>query len=103
MFYYLLQVAPAELEGMLRSHPEVQDAGVIGIPDPRKGESPIGFVKLKEGAKVTKEELKAFLALKVAVYKQLDNLVLVESIPISASGKILRKDLKEQYLKNHSS
>ncbi|XP_014286384.1 uncharacterized protein [Halyomorpha halys] len=93
------QVAPAELEALLRSHPDVDDAGVIGIPDPRKGESPIGFVKRKKNSKVTEDELKAFLAPKIATFKQIDNIVFVESIPKSASGKILRKDLKENYLK----
>ena len=49
------------------------------------------------------EELKAFLAPKVAAYKQIDTFIFVESIPISASGKILRKNLKEDYLKKISS
>ncbi|CAH1390322.1 unnamed protein product [Nezara viridula] len=93
------QVAPAELEALLRSHPDVEDAGVIGVPDPRKGESPIAFVKRIKNSKVTQEDLKAFLAPKIANFKQIDTVVFVESIPKSASGKILRKDLKENYLK----
>lgn len=93
------QVAPAELEALLRSHPDVEDAGVIGIPDPRKGESPIAFVKRVKNSKITQDELKAFLAPKIATFKQIDTVLFVESIPKSASGKILRKDLKENYLK----
>lgn len=77
----------------------MEDAGVIGVPDPRKGESPIAFVKRIKNSKVTQEELKAYLAPKIATFKQIDTVVFVESIPKSASGKILRKDLKENYLK----
>lgn len=97
------QVAPAELEGILRSHSDVEDAGVIGVPDPRKGEVPVAFIKLKKGAAASEEKLKEFLAPKVAKYKYIESFVFVDSIPKSASGKILRKDLKTSYLKRVAS
>lgn len=94
------QVAPAELEAVLRSHPDIEDAGVIGIPDTRKGETPVAFIKTKNGVTPSTESLKEFMAQKVAKFKQIDIFVFVEAIPKSAAGKILRKDLRERILKD---
>lgn len=91
----LLQVAPAELEGVLRSHPAVADAGVVAAPDPVKGEKPVAFVVLKPGTPEDPEPLKVFLQQKVAKFKQVNDFVFVESIPKSAAGKILRKELRK--------
>lgn len=88
------QVAPAELEAVLRSHPDVQDAGVVGVPDQRKGEAPVGFVQLKPGAVASVDDLKNFMSQKVAKFKQIENFVFVNAIPKSAAGKILRKELR---------
>lgn len=93
------QVAPAELEGVLRSHPAVADAAVIGVPDERSGEVPKGFIILKPGTKADKKEVMAYVAEKVAEYKRLGSLEIVESIPKTATGKILRRELKKVYVK----
>ncbi|XP_031827653.1 uncharacterized protein LOC116424844 [Nomia melanderi] len=92
------QVAPAELEALLRSHPDIQEAAVIGVPDQRCGEVPKAFVIAKDGKKPTEDDVKSFLKGKVASYKELQGgVTFVDNIPKSASGKILRVQLKNMY------
>ncbi|XP_069685512.1 uncharacterized protein [Periplaneta americana] len=89
------QVAPAELEEILRSHPHIEDAAVIGIPDERAGEIPKAFVVPKR--KISEEDVKKYVAEKVSEYKHLKGGVeFISSIPKSPSGKILRRLLREQ-------
>lgn len=96
------QVAPAELEATLVKHPQVADAAVIGVPADKyggregDGELPKAFVVLQPNAKLTQQELADWLAKQVAPYKQLkaQTIDFVPSVPKSASGKILRKDLR---------
>ena len=88
------QVPPAELEALLVTHPAVADAAVIGVPDDEAGELPKAFVALKQGQEASEDEIKQFVAEKVATYKQIRLLEFVEEIPKSASGKILRRLLK---------
>lgn len=90
------QVAPAEIEGVLTSHPEIVDAGVIGIPDDTSGELPRAYVVLKEGSKLSEESIKAHAAEKLAKFKALNGgVVILDSIPKLASGKILKRVLRE--------
>lgn len=89
------QVAPAEIEHILVGHPAVRDAAVIGVQHPDRGEVPVAFVVRKEGATVTGEKLMDFAAKGLAKYKRLSRVMFVEAIPRSASGKILRRVLKE--------
>lgn len=89
------QVAPAELEALLRSHPDVAEAAVIGIPDERCGEVPKAFIMPKQGASLRADDLQNYIKGKVASYKQLQGgVTFVDNIPKSASGKILRIQLK---------
>ncbi|XP_052749615.1 uncharacterized protein LOC113522143 isoform X2 [Galleria mellonella] len=92
-----LQVAPAELESLLRSHPAVADAAVIGVPHDFYGEVPKALVIPRRDTKVTTEELQNFVASKVAPFKRIEEVVFVDNIPKTSSGKILRKDLKKIY------
>lgn len=86
-------VAPAELEDVLRTHPLVLDAGVIGVKDVRSGEVPRAFVAVRPG--VTPEELQAFVAERVTKYKRLTGGVqIIDSVPRSSTGKILRRQLR---------
>jgi len=98
--YKGLQVAPAELESLLISHPDIIDAAVIGIPDERAGELPRAFVVARPGATITEAQVANHVKDNVASYKQLSGGVDIRSeIPKSASGKILRRILKDEYLK----
>jgi acyl-CoA synthetase (AMP-forming)/AMP-acid ligase II len=92
--YKGMQVAPAELEGVLLTHPAIADAAVIGIPDAEAGEVPKAFVVLKEP--VTPEALMHYVASQVAPHKKIRQVEVVEAIPKSASGKILRRVLVER-------
>ncbi|MEL6185051.1 MAG: AMP-binding protein [Myxococcota bacterium] len=88
------QVAPAELEALLQTMPGVQDVAVIGIPDDEAGELPKAFVVAGEGADLTLEGVQAFMSSHVSSYKQVRRLEVIEAIPKSASGKILRRELR---------
>jgi len=87
-----LQVAPAELEDVLRGLEAVKDVAVIGVEDERAGQLPRAFI-VKEGA-LTEEEVHGYMQQQVSGHKQLKGgVVFVEQIPKSASGKILRREL----------
>jgi acyl-CoA synthetase (AMP-forming)/AMP-acid ligase II len=88
------QVAPAELEALLVTHPSIADAAVIGVPDEEAGEAPKAFVVAKTA--ITPEEVAAFVASRVAPYKRLRAVELLDEIPKSPSGKILRRVLVER-------
>jgi acyl-CoA synthetase (AMP-forming)/AMP-acid ligase II len=90
------QVAPAELEALLLAHPAVADAAVIPSPDEEAGEVPKAFVVLRADAGLAPEALLEWVAERVAPYKRVRRLAIVEQIPKSASGKILRRVLIEQ-------
>ena len=89
-------IAPAELESLLMEHPAVLDAAVIGIPDDESGELPKGFVVLRKGFEdVTADDILAFANGKLAGYKKVHMIEFISAIPKVASGKILRRELKD--------
>ncbi len=91
-------VAPAEVEAVLLEHPAVKECGVIGRPDAVAGEVPVAFVALRDGfVDSTKlgEELCAFVADRLTHYKQPREVRFVEAVPKTASGKILRRELRK--------
>ncbi|MCR9276964.1 MAG: AMP-binding protein [Pseudomonadaceae bacterium] len=90
------QVAPAELEALLITHPKVADVAVIGVPDDEAGELPKAFVTTPPDVEVTLEELQALVSEHLVSYKQIKQLEVIDAIPKSASGKILRKDLRNR-------
>ena len=92
--YKGMQVAPAELESVLLSHPSVADAAVVGERDEEAGEIPRAFVVLKGPATAT--GLMAFVAGRVASYKKIRRLDFIDAIPKSPSGKILRRLLRDR-------
>ena len=94
--YKGFQVPPAELEALLVTHPAVADVAVIGIPDVEAGELPRAYVVLKPGTEASAEELQEFVAGHVATYKHIRQVVFTDEIPKSASGKILRRFLRDQ-------
>jgi len=91
-------VYPAEIEKALYQHPAVLMCAVIGLPDSKWGEAGKACVVLKPDAGASEEELLAFLAARLARYKVPKSVDIVGSLPISAAGKILKRELKEQYL-----
>jgi acyl-CoA synthetase (AMP-forming)/AMP-acid ligase II len=89
------QVPPAELEALLLTHPDVADAAVIGVTDADSGEEvPKAFVVKQSGAELTEAQVMEFVAGQVAPYKKVRQVAFIDAIPKSASGKILRKDLR---------
>jgi 4-coumarate--CoA ligase len=97
------QVAPAELEALLLEHEDIADAAVIGIPTPDGDEAPMAFVVrqgTEKAGKLTKEEVQDFVKGKVVRYKQLTGGVQwLDAIPKNPSGKILRRQLREDWKK----
>jgi acyl-CoA synthetase (AMP-forming)/AMP-acid ligase II len=85
------QVAPAELEAVLVGHPAVTDAAVIPMHDDEAGEVPKAFVVL--AAPVGADELIAYVGARVAPYKRIRQVEVIDAIPKSSSGKILRREL----------
>ena len=88
------QVAPAELEAVLLSHPAIADAAVIPSPDEKAGEVPIAFVVLKQSA--LPDEIINFVSERVAAHKRIRRVEFVDEIPKSPAGKILRRLLVQR-------
>ncbi|HUO25161.1 MAG TPA: AMP-binding protein [Candidatus Aquilonibacter sp.] len=91
-------VAPAEVEAALLEHPAVKECGVVGRPDSGAGEIPVAFVALRDGfvcGKKLEEELCGFVAERLAHYKQPREVRFVDAVPKTASGKILRRELRQ--------
>merc|ERR1719276_796668 len=86
------QVAPAELEGVLASHPAIGDAAVIGIPHEKFGEVPKAFITPAPGVTITVDEVKEIISSRLSAEKALGEVEFMDVIPKLPSGKILRKD-----------
>ncbi len=94
--YKGFQVAPAELEAVLLTHPGVVDAAVIGVPDEEAGEIPKAFVVRRPDVEVGAAEVMDHVAERVASYKRVREVEFIDQIPKSLSGKILRRVLRER-------
>lgn len=94
------QVPPAELEALLLTHDGIADAAVIGIKDTEGEEVPKAFVVLQQGADLSGDDVMSFVADRIAPHKKVRAVEFVEQIPKSASGKILRKDLRARETAN---
>jgi long-chain acyl-CoA synthetase len=94
--YKAWSIAPAELEAVLLAHPQVADCAVVGHPDVEGGEAPRAYVVSRGDLVVSEDELRRFVADRVAAYKQIRAVEIVDAIPRTPSGKILRRVLKER-------
>ena len=90
-------ISSVELENAAVGHPAVAEAAAVGMPHPKWDERPVLFVVAKEGLSVSAEELREFLADKVAKWWLPDAIEFVEDIPHTATGKISKKDLRERF------
>ena len=93
--YKGFQIAPAELEALLLTHPSIADAAVIPVPDEEAGELPKAYIVLKPAIPATTHEIMDYVAEHVASYKQIRIIEFINEIPKSASGKILRRLLRD--------
>ncbi|XP_027358454.1 4-coumarate--CoA ligase-like 9 [Abrus precatorius] len=101
--YKAYQVPPAELEHILHSNPEIADAAVIPYPDQDAGQIPMAFVVRKPGSNITADQVMEFVAKQVSPYKKIRRVSFINSIPKSAAGKILRRELVDYALSSGSS
>jgi long-chain acyl-CoA synthetase len=90
------KVWPREVEDVLAEHPAVRESAVIGVPDEKRGETVKAFVSVKQGTTVTPEELIAHCKERMAAYKYPRSVVLVDELPKTVTGKILRRELRDQ-------
>jgi acyl-CoA synthetase (AMP-forming)/AMP-acid ligase II len=90
------QVAPAELEAVLLGSPDVADVAVIGVYDERGDEVPKAFVVRAPGSTATEDDVLAFAAARTAPYKRVRRVEFIEAVPKAASGKILRRELRDR-------
>jgi acyl-CoA synthetase (AMP-forming)/AMP-acid ligase II len=90
-------ISSVELENHLMAHPDVVEAAVVGVPDPRWQERPLASVVLREGATVTAAELKEFLAERVAKWQLPERWTFVAEIPRTSVGKFSKRTLRQMY------
>jgi len=90
-------ISPEEVENVLHSHPKVEEAAIIGVPDPEWGQEPRAVVVLKKGEMAKPEEIIEFCRSRLAGFKRPRSVVFVSSLPRNPMGKVLRKNLREEY------
>lgn len=90
------KVWPRDVEDVLYQHPAVKEAAVVGVPHPYRGETVRAYVSLKEGFEVTEEELIQFCKERMADYKYPREIVFLKELPKTATGKFLRRQLRDQ-------
>jgi acyl-coenzyme A synthetase/AMP-(fatty) acid ligase len=88
-----MQVAPAELEALLLTHPSIADVAVIPVADEEAGELPKAVVVAKPAVEISEADVMSFVSERVAPHKRIRIVEFVQQIPKSASGKILRRVL----------
>jgi fatty-acyl-CoA synthase len=90
-----INISPAEVEDVLMRHPDVAQVGVVGVPDPQQGELLAAFVVAKPGTAPTVEELVAHCRTVASRYKVPDFIEIREALPVTTTGKLMRRDLKQ--------
>jgi acyl-CoA synthetase (AMP-forming)/AMP-acid ligase II len=90
-------ISPDEVEEVLCSHPKVEEAALIGVPDTEWGQQPRGIVVLKKGETATEEEIIEFCRSRLAGFKRPRSVLFTDVLPRNPMGKVLRKKLREEY------
>ncbi len=98
LLYKGYNVYPRELEEVMARHPAVQQCAVVGRPDREAGEIPVAFVVLKDGEKISGDELLEYCAKNVSPYKRIRQIVFKAQLPVSGPGKILKTELRKELL-----
>lgn len=93
------KIYPREIEELYYAHPKVQEAAIVGLPDPVLGERSCACIKLRDGQQATAEELLDYVRGQVADYKTPDRVVFVSAFPTTASGKIRKVYMAEEIAK----
>jgi len=94
-------VFPREIEEVLEEHPAVRAAGVVGEPDDVRGEQPAAFVELEENASATESELREWCRERLAGYKVPRRVEILDELPRSPTGKVMRRELAQRLAKQH--
>jgi acyl-CoA synthetase (AMP-forming)/AMP-acid ligase II len=90
-------IYPSDLEAVLKQHPAVAEAAVVGVPSDAWGETPVGYVSVIEGASASAEDIRAFVNQRVGKTQRLADLQVLDHLPRSHIGKILKRELREGY------
>ena len=90
--------SPSEVENTLRGHPDVTDVAVIGVPAPLGGENVAAVVLLRPGAELDEAALRGYCRERLAGYKVPRQIVAADDLPRSMLGKVLRKQVRDQFL-----
>jgi acyl-CoA synthetase (AMP-forming)/AMP-acid ligase II len=91
-------IYPSDLEEVLGAHPAVAELAVVGVPSPRWGETPVAFVVLAPSTQATATELLSWANARLGSMQRLSAVELVDALPRSAIGKVLKRDLRDAYL-----
>ena len=91
-------IYPKEIENVIYNYNGVKMCAVIGIPDKKWGESVLALIIPKEGAVLKEEEIISYCGEHLAGYKKPKEVIFVDDFPVSAQGKILKRELREKYL-----
>lgn len=92
-----VNIYPAEIEEVLYRHPDIYDAGIIGVPDPDWGEKIVAYVVRKPGGSLAPEEVIRHVSDNLASYKKPREVLFVDELPYSPSGKLLKRELRDMY------
>ncbi len=95
-------VYPSDLEAVLHAHPAVADAAVVGVPSERWGETPLACVVLRADQEATAEELRAWVNAQVGKTQRLHAVELLATLPRSAIGKVLKRELRERFARRET-
>ena len=95
IIYKGYNVYPREIEEVIFTHPDVEQCAVVGKPNLDVGEAPVAFIQLRQGAKVTAEDIKEHTNCQIAAYKKIREVRFLDAIPVSPAGKMLKRELRK--------